>query len=263
MNQHSSSPEFNQPGSGFTLIELLVVVAIIALLAALLLPALKNAREKAHSAKCVSNLRQIGIAFQMYRSDGSDYLPPLNSATTYNPGGTSKAYGMYNALGRYLGKPQWGGLGEPPVNTDDSTRLKTDSYWGSYKNSKFRSTVFYCAKSPLDDPMPWGNPSYAESLYLQSPGGWGGANPRAWTFARPAWQISNPAAAIHVADANDWHLGGVTSIGITPAFDISRHIGGANMVFIDGHASSYTASYLFNNITRAADPNSMENFTIQ
>ena len=60
---------------GFTLIELLVVVAIIALLAALLLPALKNARAKAKAAACVNNQRQIALALQMYLDDNRGWSP--------------------------------------------------------------------------------------------------------------------------------------------------------------------------------------------
>ncbi|MBI4027004.1 MAG: DUF1559 domain-containing protein [Verrucomicrobia bacterium] len=62
----------------FTLVELLVVIAIISLLAAMLLPALKQAMEKSKQAACLNNMKQVGLALLMYAQDWDEYLPKGN-----------------------------------------------------------------------------------------------------------------------------------------------------------------------------------------
>ena len=80
---------------GFTLVELLVVIAIIAVLMSILLPAVQRARDRGRSAKCLSNIKQMGIALKMYNNQYDDYYPD------YDLPGDANQTGWFRHLDKY------------------------------------------------------------------------------------------------------------------------------------------------------------------
>ncbi len=263
----------NQQGrSAFTLVELLVVIGILAVLIAMLLPALNKARASARSLKCLSNLRQIGIGFTMYRMEWNNWLPPLTwdrarvniSKDPY----TEKPYGMWDCIGPYLGLKDWGGISGIP-----GTPKEYASFWSNPERlRRMRQSAFACPEVP--NPMAWsgnnGSACYAESLYMQLPsGGFSGSNTRPWAKVRKFNQIPDPSVKIHVADSDDWHLGDISSVVLTGqkadrTFDIFRHMNGGNVLFADGHAQYFKADYIVGAITRdPASSVSIKNFNLR
>jgi len=81
----NNSVKYSKFRTAFTLIELLVVIAIIAILAALLLPALKSAKEKAMRTACLNNMKQLGLALNMYLTDAQDVMPWPNWGNDGSP----------------------------------------------------------------------------------------------------------------------------------------------------------------------------------
>ncbi len=214
----------------FTLIELLVVIAIIAILAAMLLPALNAAREKARATKCISNLKQIGLKVQLYADESNDFLIPAG----YDRGGRNRWW-------TYFFDYQEG-------NEE-----------GTFQKSKFAACP---SISVFNDSLPssnWENFSYAYNPYFGS-GRWAAASETSGYGSKLS--RVNPRS-IYIGDLNDignrdvcWIYGGSNYLA-RPTYDqyhCLRHRGFAgNFQYLDGSVKPMSIQdYFYNHVTSSA-----------
>jgi prepilin-type N-terminal cleavage/methylation domain-containing protein/prepilin-type processing-associated H-X9-DG protein len=254
----------------FTLIELLVVIAIIAILAALLLPALARAKEKAQRITCVSNLKQWGLAQSMYVDDFSQTYPK-----TKIPDGTPGAAGGY-----YEDNPRWNDLFDfyyqdpkqgmdawfnalpPYVANPPLYSYAIQNGTAGIQNFNIGHTVFMCPSAKID---PLVNPSDRVAFrYGMNSQGLAHAPPSVVYLKVP--MVKTPAFFAMFTEGrtliaetpfygNTQKEGDICKPQVyTTAFS-SRHSAGASITFADGHAAWYKYPYVCSNIvSKAADP---------
>jgi prepilin-type N-terminal cleavage/methylation domain-containing protein len=208
--------KFPRAGNGFTLLELILVIAVIAILASLLLPALSQGKAKARLAQCTSNLRQWGLAYRQYADDNGDYLPrrgqgvkPLSQI--------DRPEDWFNALPPYLKLPTYQQL-----------------FTNSHRLTPQSQSVFVCPSAT--DPGSNHFLPYAMNMNLCPWGDSGNTEPVKFR------DVKRPAQVVALADGPGPYS--ATYPSKNPYTPIARHTSRVNLLFLMGNVQSFTGPYV-------------------
>lgn len=211
--------------TGFTLIELLVVIAIIAILAAILFPVFGRARENARRTSCMSNLKQIGLAFIQYTQDYDEAYP----LTSYSANPSAPNISWTLGAAPYLKSTQlfrcpsdtstvWN---NPVVPTDPITST-TNYYTTSYlMNAYMAGTSPYTKQSAIQ--------AASKVVLLSESSGVGRDHFHPFNWVNDT-TLTNPAYSSYM-NSITWD----SSNNQTKEIALTRHLDGFNMAFCDGH----------------------------
>ena len=236
----------NQKRAAFTLIELLVVIAIIAILAAMLLPALSKAKQKAQGVQCQSNMRQLGLGWIMYCTDFQGQLP-INGNTGDQPGtpnpnldpqwcpgrmdagnGTQPTNALFIQAGQIYPYVKQAGLYHCPADPSTALGNSTVYYTGGQGSPRVRSMSMngYINGSQTYT-FPSGYIVYRKDSQLTTPGAanlWLLMDENPYSI-NDAFLVNNPVGAQNPPTSTTWVD--------CPA---SYHNGAGGINFCDGHA---------------------------
>lgn len=248
----------------FTLIELLVVIAIIAILAAMLLPALSKAREKARSISCVSNLKQIALGDIMYCDDNNEYYPcsyQRNEAKTWFTT-------WYEAIGPYCGGGEQNYTGSSSTTNATLKTFNCPSFippGGHKRGYGANYNVFpgstYRTQGQIANPS--GTSHFADAQQCKAVCS-GSMDVDFWTAnatGGPHWQFYPPNKKYKSSQASasfyqDSYSGDSDDLGRRP---VTRHAGNINLSLLDGHVETRNKGKFFGPLPNGHDYGSADN----
>lgn len=198
---------------GFTLVELLVVIAVIAILASLLLPALGRAKERSKTTQCLGNLRQWNLALTLYLHDNNDAIPRRGQGV--------------QPLAEIDRPEDWFNCLPPLIGLQTYQTLATNNAIPKPRDA----TVYVCPTARATTNQYF--LAYAMNFYL---------SPTLRPESHRLPDIPHPSALAFMADGGCAYSSTVPS---SQAYSVqARHVQQANVTFLDGHVQSFAGDYL-------------------